>query len=175
MRISVVVLLVLSIGVWLQIESCSGESHQYGDAKIVEKRNLMKTMTFSLNSPEFSLGEEGEVAFDFKGLPSPGLPSSLIVPSPGYAEERPGYLSCKLRVSFETVEGEIFYSKELNLDVLQRSSTGYWPASIRIYEPTKGPEPRSTFIVRITILKKSKNPRDKASLHSFSFDQQSLY
>ena len=174
--IRIVIIFILVVAGWTIMNFSHNKSYEYGDAKIIKKRNLMNTMTYSLESRKFSLGQESEVVLLFKNLPSPSLPSSLIVPSPGYDDEQPGYLPCKLRISFETVTGIVFYSNELNLNALKRiTSNNYCPSSIQLYDYKNKPSPHSTFVVRITILKKSNNPRDKAYLHSSSFDQESLH
>ena len=174
--IRVVIVLILFVSGWLFIYFNGEKNFIYGDAKIIKKRNLMNTMVYSLQSRKFSLGQEGEVILNFKDLPSPCLPMSLIVPSPGYNDGRTGYLTCKLRISFETEEGVVFFSNELDLSVLQRiPSNNYCPSSIYIYDYTNKPTPYSKFLVRITILRKSSNPHDKAYLHSSSFDQESLH
>ncbi|MFK7850785.1 MAG: hypothetical protein AB8D78_07390 [Akkermansiaceae bacterium] len=157
------------------MKSCSGESTSYGDARIMAKRNLMKTMVYSLESPTFSLGKEHEVVFQYSGLPYPALPASLIVSSPGYEEGPPGYLSCVLRISLETADGETFHSTEIKLGELQKSSSGFWPKSVPIYNPAQKPEPHKSFVARITVVKKSQDASDAAYLYSFSFDQSSLH
>ena len=154
---------VLVLGV---LKACEGTARAYGDAKLVRRTNLMGTEVLSLDSPQFSLAKPREFTFEFAGLPFPVLPNALIVSSPGYEDGPPGYLSSALEISFEDRAGSRFYSRVFDLAVLQRSSSGFWPSSLFLYGTGEEPGPRSTYRIRVGVLRASRDRSDTAYLHS---------
>ncbi len=154
---------VLVLGV---LKACQGTARAYGDAKLVRRTNLMGTEELSLDSPQFSLAEQREFTFEFAGLPFAVLPNALIVSSPGYEDGPPGYLSSSLDISFEDRAGSRFYSRVVDLADLQRSSTGFWPSSLFLYEFGAEPGARSTYRIRVSVLRASRDRSDTAYLHA---------
>ena len=155
-------------------------TEKYGDARIVMKRNLMKTMTYSLNSPQFRIGKTTEYLFEYRDLPAPALPSNFIVvryqwPNPDKGKTRPSYAETQYKVEFEDLEGATFFSTTFSLGTFERHGKNMYSRVARLYEPGKNPKPRQTYNVRITVLEPTSRKRDKAYLHSFSFGKDALY
>ena len=155
-------------------------TEKHGDARLVTKRNMMKAVTYSLNSPEFGIGEKKEYLFEYRDLPFPALPSTLIVvrhqwPDPDKGKDVPSFADTRYQITFEDPDGTVFLSTTVTLSATMVDGTREYGRVARLYEPGGNPRPRQTYTVRVSVIKPSSRKKDKAYLHSFSIGKDHLY